>query len=71
MNFDYYLNILVCEYLDDEDLCMSFIDAINENRKKYEYIYKIYDFLPINKNVRKLSNIKVLNKSKNINFYYT
>jgi hypothetical protein len=49
MNLDYYLNILVCEYLYDEDLCISFIDAFNENRKKYEHIYKIYNHLSINK----------------------
>jgi hypothetical protein len=52
MNLDYYLNILVCEYLDDEDLCTSFIDAINENRRKCENIYKIYNHLSINKIIK-------------------
>jgi hypothetical protein len=68
MNLDYYLNILVCEYLYDENSCISFIDAINENRKKYEHIYKIYNYLPMNKSVRKLSKIKSIKQIEEYKF---
>lgn len=60
MNLGYYLNILVCEYLDDEQLCKFYIDAIGDNIVNYEHIYKIYVGSVTNKNIRKIKveNIK-------------
>ena len=67
MDLGYYLNIIICEYLYDEELCISFLHVNNENIKNYEHIYMTYNSVQ-NIYIRKLCCAYDINQIKECNF---
>jgi hypothetical protein len=53
------LIVLTCEYLFDETECITYLNSINIDKKKYEYVYHefIYGTSSDKKRIRKLKNV--------------
>lgn len=69
------INVLICEYVDNEDYCLYFLTTFNEPVEKYEFIFIKYYGLQIKyldkkliSKIRKLRNVRDISIFTKYNF---